>query len=252
MTDLKLGLKPFKPDNRDALFASFTKKTELPKLPEKFGYAGLLANDIGMFGNDTIGDCAAAEAAHASMLLSQLGGHPEALFTDKEVIEFYSAVTGYDPADPSTDQGTDYRDMMKYLRAHGITDARGVPHKIGAFVLLEQGNVDELDMALYLFGNVPVGVDLPDSAMDQFNRGEAWDVVKGAHVEGGHAIGGVQKVDATHYLFTTWGRKQPVTRRFLAKYLNQAWGTLAPEMLRAGRSPQGFDTEQLTEYLHSI
>ena len=248
---LKLGLQPFVPSNRDALFSTFTT-TQMPKLPSHFGHSSLLPSDIGMFGNDRLGDCAAAEAAHGVMLTSQLGGNPMARFTDKEVIAFYSAVTGYNPADPNSDQGTDYRIMLDYLRKTGITDADGIVHKIGAYVLLEPGNLTELDQALYIFGNVPIGVEMPSSAMDQFNRSVPWDVVQGAQVEGGHAIGGIEKLSATKYLFTTWGRKQKVTKRFLEKYMTQAWAVVSPEALKGDKSAEGYDTIQLNEFIAAL
>ena len=247
---LPLGLKPFVPSTSDALFSHFFVKPTFPKLPATFGYASLLPDDIGVYGNDSIGDCAAAEAAHGAMLTSILGGNTMARFTNKQVIAFYSAVTGYDPSDPSTDQGTDYRVMLSYLRKHGIKDADNKVHKIGAFVLLD-GSLAQLDQALWLFGNVPVGVDLPDSAQDQFSAGQPWDVVRGAQIDGGHAIGGIEKIK-NGYLMTTWGRKQPVTARFLRKYMTQAWGVVSPEMLKAGKSVHGYNLTELDNFVKAL
>lgn len=249
---MPLGLKPFVPSSSDALFADFFMAPSFPTLPVAFGYENLLPDAIGMMANDRLGDCAAAEAAHGSMLTAVLGGNPMPSFTDKEVIAFYSAVTGYDPADPSTDQGTDYRVMLNYLRKTGITDASGASHKIGAFVLLQKGNLTQLDQALWLFGNVPVGVDIPSSAQGQFAAGQPWDVVAGAQIEGGHAIGGIQKLSAGMYLMTSWGRKQPVTSRFLKKYMTQAWGVVSPETLKRGKSVHGYNLTQLNNFVKAL
>lgn len=200
---LKTGLKPFVPDERDALFANFRVAATMPKPPAIFGYAHLLPTDIGMDGNDAEGCCAPCAAAHGFMILDLIAGRKLPPFSTKSVLKLYSEVAGYIPGDPSTDQGTDYRTMLNYLRKTGMKDDAGKVHKIGAFALIEKANLTELDEALYLFGHVFIGVDLPDSAQTQFGDGKPWTVVKGSKIDGGHAIGGIQKVSATEYLFTT-------------------------------------------------
>lgn len=248
----KLGLKPFVPDERDALFANFKTSEPIPKPPISFGYANLLPTDIGMDGNDAEGDCAPCAAAHGFMLLDLISGKKLPPFSAKSVLKFYSEVTGYVPGDPSTDQGTDYREMLTYLRKTGMKDDAGVIHKIGAFALIEKANLTELDEALFLFGHVFIGVDLPDSAQTQFGDGKPWTVVKGSPIDGGHAIGGIQKVSASQYLFTTWGAKQPVSSAWVKKYMNQAWAVVTPEELKSGKSPQGYDLAQLDQYVTQI
>ena len=46
-------------------------------------------------------------------------------FSDFSVLSDYSAVTGFDPADPATDQGTDVQDAATYRRVTGLLDANG-------------------------------------------------------------------------------------------------------------------------------
>jgi hypothetical protein len=142
------------------------------------------------------------------------------------------------------------RDALNYRRKTGLIDAAGNRHKIGAFLALEPGNVDHLLEALYLFGIVGIGIQFPDSAMDQFNAGKPWSVVAGARIEGGHYVPLVAK--RSNLECVTWGRIQPMTSQFYAKYCDEAWAILSPEMLKGGKSPEGFDLAQLQTDLNAV
>ena len=106
------------------------------------------------------------------MIWSLEGGRPEAQFTDSDVLGDYSAVTGFNPADPSTDQGTDMEVAASYRRKTGILDASGARHMIDSYVALKVGDVDELVLATWLMGATGVGLEFPSQAMEQFNAGE--------------------------------------------------------------------------------
>ena len=165
------------------------------------------------------------------------------MIPDSAVLHAYEAVSGYKPADPSTDVGAGVRDVLKYRVKTGIIDATGRRHKIGAYVKLDTGNWSQMLEALYLFGAVGIGWQFPDSAMDQFNRGEIWSVVDGANVSGGHYTPLV--AERAHGEVVTWGRIQGFTTNFLRDYCDEAWTMLSPEMLTAGKSIEGFSLAQL-------
>jgi hypothetical protein len=50
----------------------------------------------------------------------------------------------------------------------------------------------------------------------------------------------------------TWGRIQQMTTQFYKKYCDEAWAILSPEMLRAGKSLEGFDLKQLQDHLKAL
>src|SRR5581483_8120721 len=147
---------------------------------------------------DEWGDCAWAGPAHETMLLTTEAGDPVS-FTTEGVLSDYSARTGFNPgAGPSgsnpTDQGSQVRDVLSYRRKTGIIDAQSKRHKIGAFVQLQPGNIEHVLQALHIFQVVGIGIQFPEFAMEQFNRGEPWDVVPNAPApEGGHYVCGVGK-----------------------------------------------------------
>jgi len=228
--------------------------SSLPKPPDprNFGHANAIGtNGWGMLGNDQYGDCVWAGAAHEHMLMAALS-HSAVTFTDKGVLAAYSAVTGFDPRDPSTDQGTDMQQAASYRRKTGIKDSKGHVHKVSAYLEVSKHSLDQVADAAFLFGAVGIGILFPDSAMDQFNRGQPWDVVKHDKApEGGHYIPCVG-FEGGNLVCVSWGRKQLMTPAFLAKYCDEAVAYVNPEYLVAGKTPEGFDATQLTADLAQL
>lgn len=248
MPELRLGKLPATEDDRDLLFARYVRPEELPTPPAQFGHETLVGPKAwGMLGNDDWGDCAWAGPAHETMLLTIEGGHPAA-FTTEDVLRDYSAGTGFNenagpPGSNPTDKGSNVRDVLDYRRKTGIVDAAGSRHTIEAYVKLDHANLVEIYQALYLFQVVGMGLAFPESAMEQFNAGEPWDVVPGAEILGGHYVPLVAKRDDIDVV--TWGALQQMTERFFQTYCDEAWAYISGENLEAGKDPEGFDLTQL-------
>jgi hypothetical protein len=253
--ELKLGKQPATEDSRDLMFARYVNKAQLPTSPAQFGHEDLFGpKDWGMLGNDQWGDCAWAGPAHETMILSTEGGHA-ASFTTQGVLSDYAVGTGFDPNDgPSgqnpTDRGSNVRQVLKYRQKTGIVDSDSNRHKIGAYVKLKTKDLDQVLEAMYLFEVVGIGIEFPESAMDQFNHGQPWDVVPGAKIEGGHYIPLVAKRENLEVV--TWGALQQMTEAFYQKYCDEAWAYISVEDLKENKSPEGFDLEELQADLAAI
>ncbi|MDR3628898.1 MAG: hypothetical protein P4L42_01035 [Desulfocapsaceae bacterium] len=256
----KLGKMPATYDKRDLQFSNYRTTAPLPPYPKYFGHEQLIpAKGWQMLGNgpdNTVspgfqgaGDCVFAGGDHETMLWTLEGGKP-AVFTGANSIADYSAVTGYDPANPASDQGTDVRTALAYRQNTGLIDSTGNRHKVAAYLALEPGNTDHLYEALYLFGVVGIGIQFPSSAMDQFNAGKPWSVVSGASVEGGHYIPLVAR--RTNLECVTWGQIQQMTSGFYKKYCDEAWAILSPEVFKNGTDLEGFNFAQLQADLNAL
>lgn len=125
-------------------------------------------------------------AAHEALVLGREGDHHPS-FDDDSVLKSYSELTGYEGTE-ATDQGTEPRQLAQFRRKTGILDAGGGRHRIGAYLWLERGDVDQLWAALHAFGVAGIGYELPESAEQQFSEGKPWDVVRGAPIAGGHYV----------------------------------------------------------------
>ncbi len=248
---MKLGKRPATKDDRDLKFAKYA--AALPTAPSRFGY-GTLYPDWGMLGNDNYGDCVFAGAGHETMVWTHIGQHGETKFTAKAVLSDYTAVTGFDPNDPSTDNGTNMRDALNYRRRTGVADSTGKRHLIGAYVALDIGNWHELITASYIFAAVAMGFQFPESAWDQFDQGKTWDVVAGSRIDGGHYVPVVgSMMSATRATCVTWGRRQEFSRRFYESYCDEAYALLSPEQVRStGKDMHGFDLATLQADLAAL
>jgi hypothetical protein len=204
-----------------------------------------------MLGNDSVGDCVIAGSDHAIELWTAEGSK-QAQFTDANALSDYSAITGYNPSDPSTDQGADIRTALQYMQTTGMIDANGVRHKIGAFLALDHTDFEEVLEAAYLFGDVKIGIQVPSSAQEQFSAGQPWTVVPGATIEGGHDVE-IDGVDPDWIYVITWGAVQKMSREFFDTYCDEAWAILSEEMLNGqGLSPEGFNLAQLQADLAAL
>jgi hypothetical protein len=244
MASLKLGKTPARPG---AVKFKLTDYLALPKPPAKYGHYSLIPS-WGMLGNDQYGDCVWAGAGHEVMLWNKEANRA-VLFTDQDVLSDYSAVTGFNPNDPNSDQGTDMTVAASYRRKTGVT-AHGLRHKVLAYLALPVGDTTQLKQAVYLFGAVGVGIQFPASAMTQFNNGKPWSVTSSA-IEGGHYIPCVG-YDSKYFYVVTWGKVQKCTYGFIKKYMDEAIAYLSAEMLTNNKSLEGFDLTALQGDLQSL
>lgn len=214
----------------------------LPTPPAEFGHEQLVS-DWQMLGNDTVGDCAVAGPLHAEMLWNAEAKTSISVDTDCAIAD-YSTITGYDSANPDSDQGCDVHQVAKHWRETGLIDASGKAHKIAAFLALTPGNLTELWLATYLFGCVGIGISLPGQWMDDFNAGKAWDTLDDPDIEGGHYVLGVCRRGGNLGV-VTWGKVQTMTPAAYREFNDETFVYLSGEMLTDGRSIDGFDLDAL-------
>ena len=249
--DLKLGKKPAVPEQFPKLkFRNYANLSVLPTPPVNFGHDDLVKNPWGMLGNDKYGCCAIAGPGHQIMLWNAEAGR-QLIFSDQNTLADYSAITGFNANDPTTDQGTAVPDMCKYFKITGLLDAAGIRHKVGAYLEIEKGNVEEHLTACYLFGSVGIGVQFPASAMSQFNSHQPWTVITGSQVDGGHYIPQVSRRSGV-WNIVTWGSNQLMEDDFFVKYNDESVVFLSEEFLTNGKSLEGFDLEQLNNDLNQL
>ena len=194
MPRYKLGKLAPKPNLKTIPFHKFLATDAPPPPPEKVYWEYKLpVNNLRMLGNDTVGDCTCACVGH---MIMNMTAHTGSILipTDEEILAFYSAITGYDPSQTDsqgnnpTDTGAAITDVLARWQSDGITIG-GQVHKILGWMQFDHTNREQMAQVIYLFGAADCGVVLPNSAMDQFNAGQDWDVVADDGGEdGGHCI----------------------------------------------------------------
>lgn len=203
-------------------------------------YPSVSPSAWGMLGNSTVGDCVAAAAFHSQQLWEKAAQSVDTGFTDAQALAMYSAISGYDPRKPSTDVGATLQDGLGYWRSPGLTGPNG-NYKIEAFAEIDYRNLDLVKQCVADFGVCYAALEVPSSAMSQFDAGQPWDVVKRSQIEGGHCVP-IVGYDATYLYVVTWAAVQKVTYAFYNKYFEENWVPIdADWQSKTGLTPSGLD-----------
>ena len=247
----KLGKKKAIHNPKALLLADYLDLTAvLPSIPQHC-YWGAKIKTWPMMLNDSLGDCTCAAAGHLVQLWTA-DESTEVDLSDSTILEAYEGACGYNPNDPSTDQGGVETVVLDYWKKTGIGG-----HKLFAYLALEPGNISLIKASIFLFGGVYIGVGLPLSAQSQSNPGGCWSVAPGGTNTangavgswGGHAIPVIGYNDNV-LTVVTWGSIQYMTYNFWNLYCDEAYAPLSEDWAptAAGTvAPEGFDLEQLEE-----
>jgi hypothetical protein len=197
--------------------------------------------------NDRLGDCVVAGMAKTvrSWVANLPTGPQLVTITDDQILDVYKKGAGYNPADPSTDQGWDLLSALSYWQRIGIAG-----HKIGAYAAVNPAQKAMPRAALFLFGGLYVAFDLPASIWDQMDAGKPWDVVSndGGSI-GGHCVTIQGIAPNGNLICLTWGQRQEITWAFFAKYCFEAYAIISQEYLSGGLTVSGLDIARLTKDL---
>lgn len=213
-----------------------------PERPQPPAFVDWLSKvrEWGMLGNDRVGDCTAAGAAHVAMAVDRYGQDRDLAISDADVLNMYSAISGYTPADPNTDVGATLQDACNYWHKTGIAG-----NTIAAYAWLNAQDLDLVRACIAIFGAVYTGFNFPASAMAQFNAGKPWTLVNRTRIEGGHCVP-IGAYDADSFTCVTWGRTQKMDVAFFRRYFDEVIVPVDLDWLRAaGTSPAGLDVATL-------
>jgi hypothetical protein len=167
----------------------------------------------------------------------------------ERVVAFYSASTGYDPADPSTDLGGVELDVLAYQLQHGF-DHGGQTKLVGTFATFDPADRAMMANAMAKVGPVYLGVNLAEADMDM---GGAWDTTTPGNQEpgswGGHCLiswdyTGLGDDDVVR--LGTWGMWVPATWRWIRDRTEEAHVILWRQLMKAsGQNFAGLDYDRL-------
>ena len=247
-SQMRLGRKDVRQDHRTLLLSSYLQP-HLPTPPASVDWTKKVAQPWGMDGNDALGDCTAAAAAHLIQCWTACAGDEYAM-PETDVIAFYEDSCGYDPADPNTDEGGVEIDVLNYWRKTGCAG-----RKIGAYVSVSPTSKSHVKDGIWLFGGLYLGIALPASAQSQ----KVWDVPQGGAVGrgkpgswGGHAVP-VLSYGSRGLTCVTWGAAKPLTWGFLRTYCQEAYAIISSEWVSGQRpAPNGFDLAALQADLGAL
>jgi len=260
---VKLGKKAAKIDSRTLKLCKYLT-SNLPPAPSSVDWTGGVTQ-FGMMLNgpsdsplapDGLGDCTIAAAGHAEQIWSIAADGASSEFTppDALILEKYEQWCGYNPADPSTDQGGVEIDVLNDWRGRSFHSSHRHRHPLFGYADPNPRNLEEIKQAIYLFGCVYIGLQLPISVQGS----GVWDVSRGPDAIpgswGGHAVVVVKYRTGSNgkLIFTviSWGELYDVTEDFWCyedgkngPYVDEDHALVSPNFLnfKTGKTPDGLD-----------
>jgi hypothetical protein len=222
----------------------------LPVPPETTDYEKQAAAALSqLYDNDTLGDCVIAGGYHLLGVRTGNSTGTPFVAADAQIVGDYTAIGGYQPGIPSTDQGCDETVALNYWSQHGYANG----DKLAGFVTVDATNVQLVKAASFLFEGLFLGVELPDAwvANEPSSSGFTWDVAGDPDPSNGHCVVGVDYSDAG-LLISTWGMTGTMTFEALAKYAvpsanGELYALISQDAIEAGKqiAPNGLDWAML-------
>lgn len=250
--NLKFGKNPPVYDKRTLQMSKYT--AGLGPLPPAVNFISEVPK-FPMFGNDTLGDCVAAAAGHMVENWTYNAGKG-VVPSESDIIAFYEN-SGYVPGGPSTDNGWELLPALRNWRSKGIGG-----HMIAAFVQLKTGDWDELRRAIQLFGNVYIGLVLPDAVVPASGSPDwttipwLWRPGMSPDPNNGHCVPGMaykQTDEGETCHFVSWAAVMVMNRTFYQNTTDEAYAVVSQDWIKAnGESPSGFDIDQLLADLQAV
>lgn len=244
----KLGKHPARRNHRLLRFSDYILHGALPPYPKTADWTPAVTVPWGMMKNDTVGDCAIAAPGHLRMLWTANASTVQ-IPTDQQILDVYSAISGYNQQTGANDNGCNMQDVLHYWQRNGIGG-----DKIVAYAAVDWTNQYEMMLATWLAGGLYIGIALPQSASDQIDAGQIWDIPNGGATGrgapgswGGHAVPNVA-YNAAGMTCITWGQKQVMTWKFIATYCDEMYVPISPEWIKGnGQAPNGIDYAALLQ-----
>lgn len=217
------------------------KATTWPAVPAQGWEFAVPNSALSILGNDQYGDCTCAGVMHLIQAQSYNTGRPIQPTTE-EALALYTAVTGFNPNDPSTDQGAACTDVLNYWKTHGVT-AGGQLHKIIGYAAVDITSIAQMRYATYTFGGLYQGINCPEKCQQDTTN---WNFGGGLPIEGGHCI--IQAGEGAAGGKTgTWGMWIPTSNAFYAGYLDECYIVVSEDWVNqnSGKAPSGLDLDGL-------
>lgn len=245
----RLGRLPQKIDPRTLMFAKYMAPELLPTVPSACDWTTRVTSPWGMLANDRLGDCTCAGAGHH--IMSWTGDNGDLYIpSDSEIIAAYAAVSGYNPITGSGDTGAVMLNVLNYWRQNGIAG-----RKIGVYASIKPLDMDHIKAAIYLFGGVYLGFNLPLSAQGQATWSLTDPTLSGNAAPrswGGHTVPALA-FDDEGITVITWSQPLKVTWEFFAQYCEESYAIISPDFITGVKAaPNGFSMDQLNADLNAI
>ena len=249
---LKLGRLPriFNPKimHMSAIFGA----KNIPTPPDSIDWTKGIT-EWGMMNNDVLGCCTCAAVGHARQVWTA-NVLTEQTIPDDCVIKLYEAACGYNPSDPSTDNGGIEQNVLTYIMNYGIPLSDGSTDKIAAFMEVDPRNIQDVKITINDFGVAYIGFGVPESIYDETGMPKSvWEYDPlHSSVEGGHAVVAV-KYDNDYVTVISWGSLYQMSWEFFTHYTDEVYAICSNDWISStGKTPLGMTEDELKQLMSAI
>ncbi len=193
-----------------------------------------------MYLNDQYGDCVIASRAHGFGVWTGNDLGTPLLATDAEILSAYHTICG------AGDNGCQMTDVLDYTKSTGLM-LGGTRHKIDGYVSVDTRNQLLTQVAIYLFGGLAIGFNLPQEWVDNAREGAIWDTPKSLKSPGGHEVY-IIDFNQIGVRVATWSLLITITYRALAntQIFQECYAMLSKDWYNDDRvAPCGVDADEL-------
>jgi hypothetical protein len=256
---VNLGLKPYVHNPLFPQLRAVLHGVKTGSVPDDFDWADGLPSDVGMLGNDDVGDCVIANAFHQDSVWLQKTSKIVNVDTTENALRCYSEATGYVQGDETTDQGTDMQAFIRYWATTGIpVGTDGGRRKIIAGVETDPRHLDDLQLATFECGGASIGVMLRKNILPELtDPPDVWDFDPNAEEAGLHCVTLTgRKTSQKLWPIISWGQngKYFVTDNFLQNCLSMSFGIISGEFVNGytGKTPLGLGLDEWQARMEAV
>ena len=210
--------------------------------------------ELGMLGNDLVGDCTIAAMYHLRMTQRSVAkaGSPLIVTTEQAIADYTAIPPAMIPTQTDangnnpTDIGADCSDVIDYYRVKGIVLGR---------VTIDMQNVDMVKAAIDIFGGIYTGIVVPKSMADELDAGidpTFAYIETDKPTDEGHCIN-FEGYGRDGAALDSWGKVYRAGWDFYLQWVDECYAIVTNDWIKAaGISPSGLDLKGLLADLKTI
>jgi hypothetical protein len=195
--------------------------------------------------NDEIGDCTLAGEIHVEQAGALIVDEPWEYPGDSVVETEYFDLTG------GADTGLLLTQVLQPWHTTGLFGAKN-----GGFASVHPYDTTLLKQAIWIFGNLYIGVNLPAIAQQQFkpDGSGVWELTNTPadyDIAGGHCVVPVAySIDGVRAV--TWGGTVLITWAWWFMYVSQVYTVVPSRFVEKGGDSRGFNLATINHYLPRV
>ena len=241
---MKYGRLPRAHDPRVPHLSAYLAGKPTVATPTVIDWTKGMVADLGMMLNDTYGDCAEAAVYHARQTWTLNAAGIETTESDAMVERLYALITGFDPNNQASDQGTVLQQLLAYWLNAGAPIGDGsTTEKLIAWFEVDPRNFNDVFRTIAECGGAYVGMWVPsDVTMAIANGNPVPSIWTGSpDPTAGHCVW-VPAYNRTIDQLTieSWGSKYAISRGAWAECVEECYALFDPSWIAAtGKTPFG-------------